>query len=136
MKDKVLPKKLTFQEVTAPWELKKLTRSEVIAKMAGIAWFLDDKSLKDDVIDYIDESECAGVFIKLCLDKPCGKKQLRFLIQSLGSRREDTRCWAYSIVKNLKFSSKEMELIKQLLKSRYKKTRQMTGVIIDHGKYK
>jgi hypothetical protein len=102
----------------------------VIAKMAGIAWLLDDKKLKDDVIDYIDQSECTGVFIKLCLTKPQGKKQLRFLIQSLGSRREDARCWAYSIVKDLKLSSKEIELVKQLQKSRYKKTRQMAKAIV------
>ena len=125
-----LPKRLIFQENTAYWEYKKLTRSMVIAKMAGIAWLLDDKKLKDDVIDYIDQSECAGVFIRLCLTKPQGKKQLRFLIQSLGSRREDARCWAYSIVKDLKLSSKEIELVKQLQKSRYKKTRQMAKAIV------
>ena len=125
-----LPKRITFQEMTAYWEYKKLTRSMVIAKMAGIAWLLDYKKLKDDVIDYIDQSECAGVFIRLCLTKPQGKKQLRFLIQSLGSRREDARCWAYSIVKDLKLSSKEIELVKQLQKSRYKKTRQMAKAIV------
>ena len=125
-----LPKRITFQEMTAYWEYKKLTRSMVIAKMAGIAWLLDYKKLKDDVIDYIDQSECAGVFIRLCLTKPQGKKQLRFLIKSLGSRREDARCWAYSIVKDLKLSSKEIELVKQLQKSRYKKTRQMAKAIV------
>ena len=126
-----LPKRLTFQETTAYWEYKKLTRSAVIAKMAGIAWLLDDKKLKDDVIDYLDQSECVGVFIKLGLSKPRGKKQLCFLIQALGSRREDARCWAYSIVKDIKLSSKEIELVKQLLKSKYKKTRQMAKEIID-----
>ena len=50
-----LPPKLTYQEMTAYWEYKKLTRSEVIAKMAAIVWFLDDKKLKDDVIDFIDQ---------------------------------------------------------------------------------
>ena len=125
-----LPKRITFQEMTAYWEYKKLTRSMVIAKMAGIAWLLDDKKLKDDVIDYIDQSECIGVFIRLCLTKPQGKKQLRFLLQSLGSRREDARCWAYSIVKDFKLSSKEIELVKQLLKSKYKKTRQMAKAIV------
>ena len=126
-----LPPKLTYQEMTAYWEYKKLTRSEVIAKMAAIVWFLDDKKLKDDVIDFIDQSECIGVFIKLCLGKPRGKKQLRFLIQSLGCRREDARCWAYSIVKNLKLSSKEMDQIKKLQKSKYIKTRQMVKEIED-----
>ncbi len=125
-----LPKRLTFQETTAYWEYKKLTRSAVIAKMAGIAWFLEDEKLKDDVIDYLDQSECVGVFIKLALSKPHGKKQLRFLIRSLGSRREDARCWAYSIVKDIKLSPKEIELVKQLLKSKYKKTRQMAKEII------
>ena len=117
--------------MTAYWEYKKLTRSEVIAKMAAIVWFLDDKKLKDDVIDFIDQSECIGVFIKLCLGKPRGKKQLRFLIQSLGCRREDARCWAYFIVKNLKLSSKEMDQIKKLQKSKYIKTRQMVKEIED-----
>lgn len=95
---KKMPPKFVVHQAVFPWHHQMLTRSHVIAKMASLAWYLNEQRLIDDVINYIEESECRGAFIKLCLNHPKGDKQVKFLIKSLKDKREDVKRWSREIL--------------------------------------
>lgn len=117
--------KEVYSPYVFPWDCVVLTRSDVVLKMAYIAWMTNDIRLREELCTYLPalESYNRASYIGIVLARTESKVEQEYVLQSLGDRSADIRDEAYKVLSEMSLSPEQYQHIEELLRFKYSEMR-------------
>ena len=114
--------KITFFPIVFPWHKADLTKSDVVVRMAFIAYVLEDQNHIDEICSLLSLVNADGYplnrsFVtELILHEPKTKVQRNAVLEMMNDKAEYTRKTANDIVKDMKLDDSEYQILEGHLK--------------------
>lgn len=117
--------KEVYPSYVFPWDKVTLTRTDVVLKMAYIAWMTNESQLKDELCPYLSNLEAytRANYIRIVLAQPDSAIQQEYVMQSLCDRSLDVREGAYKVLCGINLSPEQYRSIESMLRFKYSEMR-------------